>query len=97
MDADAQDASPHPPIRGCTNFKLRQLVDQGWLVQRTGADARSRLIEITEAGQAKRRLARHHWKLAQQGLTERLGVAQVQALHALIDEGLGRLPPADEH
>ena len=26
MDADAQDASPHPPIRGCTNFKLRQLV-----------------------------------------------------------------------
>ena len=153
MDADTQDASPGPPIRGCTNFKLRQLVravsrlydaeigkaglkgtqysllaqvaaigpvqpielarrlgmdastlsrnlrpliDQGWLVQRTGADARSRLIEITEAGQAKRRLARHHWKLAQEALTERLGAAQVQALHVLIDEGMGRLAPTDD-
>ena len=76
---------------------LRPLVDQGWLVQRAGADARSRLIEITEAGQAKRRLARHHWKLAQEALIGRLGAAQVQALHALIDEGLARLPSAGEH
>jgi DNA-binding MarR family transcriptional regulator len=153
-DTDPPDASPLVPIRGCTNFKLRQLVravsrlydaeigkaglkgtqysllaqvagigpvqpielarrlgmdastlsrnlrplvDQGWLVQRAGADARSRLIEITEAGQAKRRLARHHWKLAQEALIGRLGAAQVQALHALIDEGLARLPSADEH
>lgn len=74
---------------------LRPLIDHGWLVQRQGADARSRLIEITEAGQAKRLEARRHWKRAQAELTEKLGEARVQALHLLIDEGLERLSAQD--
>ena len=74
---------------------LRPLIDMGWLVQGPGADARSRLIEITESGEAKRLEARRHWKRAQAELTEKLGEARVQALHQLIDEGLERLGPQD--
>ena len=74
---------------------LRPLIDHGWLVQRPGADARSRLIEITAEGQAKRLEARRHWKRAQAELTEKLGEDRVQALHLLIDEGLERLGPQD--
>ena len=72
---------------------LRPLIDHGWLVQGPGADARSRLIEITAQGQAKRLEARRHWKRAQAELTEKLGEDRVQALHLLIDEGLERLGP----
>lgn len=74
---------------------LRPLIDLGWLVQGPGANARSRLIAITETGEAKRIEARRHWKRAQAELTEKLGQSQVQALHHLIDEGLERLGPHD--
>ncbi len=70
---------------------LRPLIDLGWLVQGPGADARSRLLQLTGAGAAKRVAARRHWQRAQNQLIEKLGHARVQALHALIDEGLSRL------
>jgi DNA-binding MarR family transcriptional regulator len=70
---------------------LRVLVEQGWVVQGPGDDARSRRIEATAAGRAKRIEARRHWKKAQLELNETLGVERVAALHALIDEGLSRL------
>lgn len=70
---------------------LRPLTDQGWLVQGPGADARSRVITITEAGNTRRREARRHWKRAQAELIERFGEDRVRALHHLIDDGLERL------
>lgn len=70
---------------------LRPLIDAGWLVLGPGRDARSRLIAMTDAGEAKRVAARRHWKHAQAALIARLGEAQVQALHGLIDLGLDRL------
>lgn len=70
---------------------LRPLIDQGWLVQGPGADARSRVITITGPGNARRREARRHWKRAQAELTDKLGEERVHALHRLIDEGLDRL------
>ena len=70
---------------------LRPLIDAGWLVLGPGRDARSRLITMTTSGEAKRVEARRHWKHAQTALVARLGAAQVQALHGLIDLGLDRL------
>jgi len=70
---------------------LQPLVAAGWLVLGAGADARSRLVHITEAGQVKRREAQRHWKVAQLKLNEQLGVERVLALHALIDESLALL------
>jgi DNA-binding MarR family transcriptional regulator len=73
---------------------LQPLVAQGWLRQGPGGDARSRLVEATDAGRAKRAEAQRAWKQAQLALNARLGVKRVAALHALIDDCIGRL--ADE-
>ena len=70
---------------------LRVLIGQGWVVQRPGEDARSRLIEATDAGRAKRAEARQHWRRAQHEVHALLGAERVAALHALVDEGLARL------
>jgi DNA-binding MarR family transcriptional regulator len=76
---------------------LRLLVDQGWVVQRPGADARSRLIEATDSGRAKRLQAQVSWKQAQLAINERLTPDRVAALHALIDDCLGLLDlPEDQ-
>ena len=73
---------------------LQPLVAHGWLRQGPGVDARSRLVEATDAGRAKRTEAQRAWKQAQLALNARLGDQRVAALHALIDECLERL--ADE-
>ena len=76
---------------------LQPLVTAGFAVVGAGTDARSRLVQATEAGQEKRREAQRHWKVAQQTLNEQLGVERVLALHALIDDSLSILQGTDEH
>ncbi|HSV61327.1 MAG TPA: MarR family winged helix-turn-helix transcriptional regulator [Variovorax sp.] len=76
---------------------LQPLVAAGWLLLGAGADARSRLVSVTEAGQVKRREAQRHWKVAQLTLNAQLGVQRVVALHALIEESLVLLQGAEEH
>lgn len=73
---------------------LKPMVASGWLTQTEGPDARSRLISITDAGRAKRAEAQAHWREAQEGLNELLGVDRVLALHALLDESLEILQQA---
>jgi len=67
---------------------LKPMVAAGWLTQGDGPDARSRLIAVTDAGRAKRAEAQAHWRAAQLGLNDLLGVERVLALHALLDESL---------
>lgn len=67
---------------------MQPLVAQGWLRIGAGEDARSRLVEITDAGRAKRVEGQRAWKLAQLALNERLGVERVAALHELLDDGI---------
>jgi DNA-binding MarR family transcriptional regulator len=74
---------------------LRPLADAGWITVTAGSDARSRTVAITEAGREKRQEAQRHWKVAQDGLNDLLGVEKVLALHALIDSALERLSPLD--
>jgi DNA-binding MarR family transcriptional regulator len=64
---------------------MQPLVAHGWLKIGAGSDARSRLVEATEAGQAKRAEGQRAWKAAQTALNERLGVERVAALHELLD------------
>ena len=70
---------------------MQPLVAQGWVTVGAGDDARSRLVQITEAGTAKRAEGHHAWKKAQLALNERLGVSQVAALHSLLDACLTQL------
>lgn len=79
---------------------LQPLVAQGWVVQGPGDDARSRLVEATEAGRTKRAEVQKAWKQAQLALNRRLGETRVAALHTLLDDCLQLLDddmePADE-
>ncbi|MCE4369648.1 MarR family winged helix-turn-helix transcriptional regulator [Xanthomonas hortorum] len=64
---------------------LQPLAAQGLLKIGAGDDARSRLVEATETGHAKRTEGQRAWKVAQTTLNERLGVERVAALHDLLD------------
>lgn len=71
------------------NVKL--LIEQGWVSQGPGTDTRSRCLALTDAGRAKQAEAKAHWKRAQLELNDRLGLAQVAALHGIIDGALAKL------
>ena len=75
---------------------LKPMVVAGWLALMPGSDGRSRLVVVTDAGRDKRVEAQRRWRVAQKGINQLLGVEQVLALHALIDESLERLSPLPE-
>jgi len=64
---------------------MQPLVTQGWVAVGAGGDARSRLVEATDAGKAKREEGLVAWKQAQTVLNEQLGVERVALLHELLD------------
>jgi DNA-binding MarR family transcriptional regulator len=70
---------------------LQLLVASGGVSISPGEDARSRLLEVTEAGRAKRAEGQRAWKQAQLALNQRLGTERVAALHALLDDCLAVL------
>lgn len=70
---------------------LKPLVKAGWLAMLPGADARSRLVTITEAARARRAEVNRHWLRAQDALNQKLGIEQVAALHALNDDAMQQL------
>lgn len=77
---------------------LQPLVAAGWVEQGPGDDARSRSVQATEAGRAKRTEAQRAWKQAQLALNARLGHERIVALHTLIDDCLATLdePETDD-
>ncbi len=70
---------------------LQPLIAAGWVTLGPGDDARSRSVEATEAGRAKRTEAQRAWKQAQLAVNARLGHQRVLALHSLIDDCLAVL------
>lgn len=81
MDLDASTLSRN----------LQPLLAGGWVVLLPGEDGRSRLVQLTPAGRAKRAAMKADWLRAQRSLNARLGDARVQRLHALLDECLAAL------
>ena len=79
---------------------LRPLIAAGLLTLDAGPDARSRLVNVTDAGREKRQEAQRRWRVAQESLNQRLGTQRVLALHALLDECqdlLADLPEGELH
>jgi DNA-binding MarR family transcriptional regulator len=72
---------------------LKPLLAAGWLELLPGGDGRSRSVQITDAGRAKRAEAQRCWKAAQGQLNQALGIDRVIELHRLIDAALERLEP----
>ncbi|MFN3494466.1 MAG: MarR family winged helix-turn-helix transcriptional regulator [Hydrogenophaga sp.] len=85
MDMDASTLSRN----------LQPLVAAGWLLVEGGADARSRVVILTDAGRDLRRRAKRHWKAAQEVLNRQLEPATVVALHRLLDQGLAAFHATD--
>jgi DNA-binding MarR family transcriptional regulator len=75
---------------------LQPLLQQGWVAVSTGEDARSRIVEATEAGRALRQHAQRAWKQAQLALNGRLGEARVAALHDLLDGCMALLADTED-
>lgn len=75
---------------------LQPMVAQGWLVVGAGDDARSRLVDVTDAGRAKRTEGQRAWKSAQTALNARLGLEQVAELHRLLDASMAALDDAPD-
>jgi len=78
---------------------LQPLMAQGWVLQHAGDDARSRIIEATDAGRAKRAEGQRAWKQAQLEFNRRLGAERVAQLHRLLDAAIEQLEdgePANE-
>jgi len=74
---------------------LQPLLAAGLVEQLPGGDARSRLVQVTSAGHAKRAAMKADWKRAQLSVNANLGEERVQRLHALLDECLGLLRAGD--
>ena len=74
---------------------LKPLIAAGWVTQDAGPDARSRLVQATEAGRDKRSQAQRRWRAAQEGINATLGPQRVIALHALIDEAMAALDESE--
>lgn len=75
---------------------LKPLVAAGWLTLEAGDDGRSRSVALTPAGREKRQEAQRRWRIAQERLNDTVGLERVAALHALVDDWMARLDPADE-
>ena len=75
---------------------LQPLIEKGWLRLGPGQDARSRLIEATAAGRAKRVEGQCAWKEAQLALNARLGPERVAALHVLLDDCIEELADGED-
>ena len=67
---------------------LQPLTAQGLVKIGEGQDARSRLVEITPAGQVKRAEAMQAWRAAQASLDDVLGIERVAALHDMLDASM---------
>ena len=70
---------------------LQPLLAAGWVEMLPGEDGRSRLVQSTAAGRAKRAEMKADWKRAQLSVNASLGEERVQRLHALLDECLALL------
>jgi DNA-binding MarR family transcriptional regulator len=75
---------------------LKPLIAAGWLSLDAGADGRSRLVSITQAGREKRQEAQRRWRVAQESVNQALGVERVIELHALLDECMVLLAPLND-
>ena len=73
---------------------LTPLIKQGLVELGNGADKRSRAVAITPAGRTRLSEAVGRWRAAQSAVRQALGGSEVDALHALLDAALERLPEA---
>ena len=76
---------------------LKPLVEAGWLELKNGADARQRIVTISDAGREKVEHACVAWRRAQSEFETLMGRDTVRALHEQLESTMIRLTPLLEH
>lgn len=72
---------------------LKPLVDSGWVTLTPGADARQRIVTLTDDGHSKIAGAKRAWHAAQRELERTLGPELVLALHGDAANAMQLLTP----
>lgn len=72
---------------------LRPLIAAGWLELKNGADARQRIVTISDAGREKVGHACVAWRRAQTEFETMMGRDTVRALHEQLETTMIRLTP----
>ena len=75
---------------------LQPLVAAGWVVMGPGEDDRSRAVQATASGRAKRAETRRAWKRAQLAFNDRLGPELTARLHGVVTDCMARLDATPE-
>lgn len=70
---------------------LKPLVDQGWVAEAAGDDARQRLLILTPSGHRFRKEAQEAWRTAQLSLEAQLGRDFVADLNTQLESALSQL------
>jgi len=73
---------------------LKPMIDQGWVAEVAGDDARQRLLILTASGHRFRKQAQQVWHDAQLALEAQLGRNFVADLNAQLEHALSQLKPA---
>jgi DNA-binding MarR family transcriptional regulator len=73
---------------------LKALIDNGWVAEVAGDDARQRRLVLTASGHQFRQRSRAVWGRAQLALEAQLGRDFVANLNAQLENALARLKPA---
>ena len=76
---------------------LRLVMEQGWVKQVSGADARNRLVSITSKGAKKQEEAKMLWEQQQQGIMDTLGAKETAKLNAMLDKAIELLKAANNN
>lgn len=74
---------------------LKPLIAAGLIRLESGADARSKAVVVSEAGERAYRIARERWKLAQARVREIAGSQAIGSLEGLIDTMLPKFDDGD--
>lgn len=82
--------------RSTLSRNIKPLLDEDWLREARGDDARQRLLVLTDKGRERLQLARPHWKRAQKQIDQAFGVDEVAQLHAQLQALTDSLRPVEE-
>ncbi|MNW15274.1 hypothetical protein D3C71_2137260 [compost metagenome] len=65
---------------------MKPLVAAGWVELASGEDARQRLVKVTANGKRQVARAQPIWRQAQDAIEASMGKANIEALHARLDQ-----------
>jgi DNA-binding MarR family transcriptional regulator len=74
---------------------MKPLIDQKWVIQAVGTDARTRVVNLSAQGIAMQKAAHLHWHAAQRTINALIGQYEVEELHTLMNAAIEKIKEED--